>query len=146
MAVATEHSLWRFLQEIYDEDLSNVTLSSSASSSASSSGGSADLGRVYWSVLSFIVVLVCVTCAWCWCCADKERWRITTHGHRWWFVGGRRVDSDLAFQRTLRQRHEQRMAARRSTPAKRTARLKKSFVSNKVQMVRQTLVREERKE
>jgi hypothetical protein len=122
-AAAGEHYLWRFLEETNG----NVTQSSSNGTQEESQFDA----KVYWGVIAFLLVMASAACAFCWCFADKD---MLTQ----WFVGGRRVDSDLEYQLTLRQRHERRMTARRSTPAKRTARLKRSFVSNRVQMVRQT--------
>ena len=82
--------------------------------------------RVFWGVNGFILFLVTSMCVWCWCFGGKH------HLVDW---TARRVDSDRRFQQTMRERHEQRMAARRSTPAKRKFRLKRSFQRNKVQMV-----------
>lgn len=86
--------------------------------------------QVFWSVNAFILTLLLGMCIWCCCFGGKRQLEAS-------LTGGiaRRVDADLEYQEILRQRRDARMAARRSTPTKRTAILKRSFVKNKVQMV-----------
>ena len=82
--------------------------------------------RVFWGVNCFILVLLTGMCIWCFYFGGKENiveWTL------------QRGDTDMQYQQRVRDRHEERMAARRSTPAKRNARLKRSFQRNKVQMV-----------
>ncbi|CAB9509137.1 Zinc finger, C3HC4 type (RING finger) [Seminavis robusta] len=107
--------MWRFLQ------------AESSDAEEYTSSGQFD-PAVFWGVIAFIVTLL--TCACVWCC-----WFGGKDSFVYWVSGEGRVASDLEYQSTLRQRHERRMAARRSTPTKRTFRLKRSFVRNKVQMV-----------
>lgn len=80
--------------------------------------------RVFWSVNAFILVMLTATCTWCFCFGGLKR-----------MEEFRLVDTDLQYQQRVRDRQERRLAARRSTPAKRLARLKRSFQRNKVQMV-----------
>lgn len=112
-----------------DEDFAyglgeNATLMQ-GDANANSSVGQFD-SRVFWGVNCFIILLLSAMCIWCFWFGGKDR--IVEYSIR-------RVDTDRQYQQTIRERHEERMAARRSTPAKRTARLKRSFLQNKVQMV-----------
>ena len=115
-------SLWRALleEEDYLYEGEDATLTQE-----SHNHGAFD-PRVFWGVIGFILTMLTGVCIWCWCFNGK-------HYLVDWSI--RREDSDRRYQETIRERHEQRMAARRSTPAKRNQRLKRSFIRNKVQMV-----------
>ena len=79
---------------------------------------------VFWCVNAFIFIMLATVLLWC--CSGKANCLISGEAY---------VDSDAIYQQTLREREEKKKKAKIDTPAKRRAKLLKSFRRHKVQMV-----------
>jgi len=88
--------------------------------------------QIFWGVNAFVASMLFLACGWCCYVHHKHSGNLR--------IASNPQDADRRFQERLRRRHEERMAARRSTPAKRKLRLEQSFVRHQVTMVRSLCV------